>query len=420
MNRLPRRQIILGDALDVLGGLPSGSVDVVVTSPPYFLLRSYGAGKRELGQEHTVSEFIGRLLDVCDEIARVLKPTGSAWINVGDSYSRHARYGAPPKGLLLVPQRLAIGLADRGHVVRNHVVWAKPNPMPASVGDRLSCTHETVLHVVRARRYFYDLDRIRVPMRSTTRRGLTSPARQAKTKTGQQGRKARRPVWAGPLAGSNDGLARAHAEGRSGHPSGLKNPGDTWTIPTASFRGAHHAVFPEALVERPLLATCPARTCVACGRPWHQAGGTPLRPDCACRAGWQPGVVLDPFMGSGTTAVVAERLGFDWLGIELTPSFRTLALSRIAASASVRAHLPRGGDAQPQGASHAQSTPDTARPPERRRVRRPAGLGRHPNRPLAEPHHASARTRSRDGSDRRGPRGHGSRRPAGHGTGHAR
>ncbi len=145
---LPRNTILRGDALGVLGTLPPGSVDVVVTSPPYFLLRRYHAGTDELGAEATVTDYLSRLLAVCDEIARVLKPTGSLFINVADSYSRHHRFGAPPKSLLLVPQRLALGLAERGWSIRNHVVWAKPNPTPATqavrLGSRTRCPPRTL------------------------------------------------------------------------------------------------------------------------------------------------------------------------------------------------------------------------------------------------------------------------------------
>lgn len=171
--RLPRNTVLDGDALAVLAAIPDASVDTVITSPPYFLLRNYGS-KGELGAEAAVATYLDRLLAICDHLGRVLKPTGSLWLNIADSYSRHARYGAPPKSLLLVPQRLSIGLVERGWTIRNHIVWAKPNPTPASVLDRLTATHETVLHAVRAGRYFYDLDAIRVPMK-TTRRGL-SPA----------------------------------------------------------------------------------------------------------------------------------------------------------------------------------------------------------------------------------------------------
>jgi len=324
---LVRNTILLGDVSDQLAGLPDASVDCVVTSPPFFLLRDYGVSG-QLGLEPTVDEYVAGLVTVFDHLARVLKPTGSVWCNLGDSYSRHPRFGAPAKSLLLAPERVVFALIDRGWVLRNKVVWHKPNPMPHSVRDRLNTTWEYVFHFVRSNSYFYDLDAIRMP-HSSQRRGLTRPENRAKAKAGPAKYGTSRPDWAGPLAGSNAGLARARAEGRAGHPLG-KNPGDVWVLPTAGFRGAHFAVYPERLVERPILATCPARVCVVCGAPWHQQRLVARRPSCGCSADWQPGVVLDPFMGSGTTAVVAARYDRDWIGIELNPKFRSLALSRIA------------------------------------------------------------------------------------------
>jgi site-specific DNA-methyltransferase (adenine-specific) len=329
---VPRNTILLGDVLDQLRNLPAGSIDTIVTSPPYFLLRNYQA-PGQLGAEETVAEYVANIVGVCDELARVLKPTGSMWLNLGDSFSRHAKYGASPKGLLLAPERVLLALADRGWIVRSKVVWSKPNPMPASVTDRLTSTWEPIYFLVRSRSYFFDLDAIRVPQRAG--RGLTGPGRHAKSKSraelqpGKYSGKA--PAWAGPLAGSNDGLDRARAEGRAGHPLG-KNPGDVWQVPNSGFRGAHFATFPTRLIERPLLATCPARVCVSCGRAWVQAKGVAVRADCDCRSSWRLGLVLDPFMGAGTTGVVAKGLGRDWLGIELNAGYRALALSRIAAS----------------------------------------------------------------------------------------
>jgi DNA modification methylase len=197
--------------------------------------------------------------------------------------------------------------------VRNKIVWAKPNPMPNAVKDRLSNTWEPLYLLTRQRSYLFDLDAIRIPARSQ----LSRPAVIGdKTKYGH--RSKARPQWSGPLAGSNSGLDKMKARGESSHPLG-KNPGDVWTIPTASYKGAHFATFPEALVERPLIATCPARVCRTCGTAWRRAAmaraigstavlGT-LRKSCGCDdRRWEPGVVLDPFMGAGTVGVVAERL----------------------------------------------------------------------------------------------------------------
>jgi hypothetical protein len=160
------------------------------------------------------------------------------------------------------------------------------------------------------------------------------------------------------LAGANDGLEKARAEGRSGHLLG-KNPGDVWTIPTGGFGGYHFATFPPELIRRPISASCPVAVCTGCGQPWRRQVtirriGTVDRPPrdqyvmrmgsvwqtlrdvgdlvpCGCNAPTAPGVVLDPFMGSGTTAIVAERLGRDWVGIELKPEYVDMAMKRIHA-----------------------------------------------------------------------------------------
>ena len=305
-------------------------MDAILTSPAYFRLRNYEVDG-QLGMESTVSGWVDQLVDVCDELARVLKPSGSLWLNLGDSYSRHEQFGAPPKSLLLGPERLLLALSERGWIVRNKVVWSKPNPMPASVRDRLNTTWEPIFLLVRSPDYFFDLDAIREPHRSTR------PASVVKHPLKYDGGK--RPSWAGPLAGGNDGLLKARAEGRSGHPLG-KNPGDVWTVATASYPGTHWATFPARLIERPIKATCPERTCASCGKPWRRIDNR-LRPDCRCKAAYLPGLVLDPFMGSGTTAIVAERLGRDWLGIELKPEYVEMAMNRIEAERQKREEVMR-------------------------------------------------------------------------------
>jgi DNA modification methylase len=303
-------------------------VDTVITSPPYFSLRDYGHSG-QLGLEADVDAWVANLVSVCDELARVLKPTGSVWLNVADSYSAHPRQGAAKKSLLLGPQRLAIALSKANWVLRNQVIWAKTNPMPSSVGDRLSCAHEVVLFLVRCRRYFFDLDAIRQPLISE----------QPKRRRARAYRYL--PEHAKPPDGADDnlGLGALKAAGIAGHPLG-KNPGDVHAIPTAGYRGAHFATFPLALVERPLLATCPEKVCTACGAPWTRepvnrnrrpAVIGSLRPGCGCGAATRPGVVLDPFCGSGTTPLAAEMHGRDWVGIELNPTFAAMAEDRLAA-----------------------------------------------------------------------------------------
>lgn len=316
-------QLLVGDARTLLPTIATASVDCVITSPPYFLLRNYQHAA-QLGLEPTVDQWVAELRAVMRQLARILKPAGGVWLNLGDSYSRGPRYGAPAKSLLLGPERLLLELMNEGWIIRNKVIWAKPNPMPASVKDRLTCSWEPLYFLVRSADYYFDLDAVREPLVSGKSRSRVS--REAKYESAH-------PEWAGPLAGSNDGLRRTRDEGRAGHPLG-KNPTDVWRLATATFAGSHFAVYPERLIERPLQLSCPERVCNRCGRPWQRERRRDrlgdLRAGCSCKGGWQPGLVLDPFMGSGTTAVVAERLGRRWRGIELNPAFACLAEQRIA------------------------------------------------------------------------------------------
>jgi DNA modification methylase len=330
VKALPRNQILDGDVRERLAELLPESVDCIVTSPPYFQLRDYG-DPGQLGLEPAVDLWVASLRTVLGLAAKVLKPHGSLWLNLGDSYSRHLRFGARPKSLLAAPERLLLGLVEDGWIVRNKLIWAKPNPMPSPISDRLSCTYEVVYFLTRSPHYFFDLDAIRVSHRSRSN-GNRTARRQASLAN-----------YTGPLGGSHSGIDRLKRAGRVGHRLG-KNPGDVWTLPTAGYRGAHFAVFPEALAERPILATCPERICVQCDRAWtrptrtftvYTAEGSRIvrrvgaLARCDCFAPSRPGVVLDPFLGSGTVGVVAERLGRDWLGIELNQAYRELAAQRI-------------------------------------------------------------------------------------------
>jgi DNA modification methylase len=334
VHNLVRNSVIIGDVRTKLADLPVASVDTVITSPPYFQLRDYGS-KGQIGLEDDVSLWVDELRLVMGGLGRVLKPSGSVWLNLGDSYSRGLRFGAPAKSLLLGPERLAIGLIDDGWTIRNKVIWSKSRTMPTSVRDRLACKWEVIYLLTRSRQYHFDLDAIRVPHTSAVAPGRRRPGPYPPAHS-------RPPVWAGPLAGSNSGLAHMKREGRAGHPLG-KNPGDVVRLPSANFRGQHFATFPPDLVEQPLLATCPERVCSRCGEPWQRGPGRALgqlavrgdlRPACKCHARWQPGLVLDPFFGAGTVGLVAEQHKRDWLGIELNPDFATLATRRIDAARS--------------------------------------------------------------------------------------
>lgn len=325
---VPRNTILVGDAEEQLRRLPDESVDCIITSVPYFNVRDYGV-RRQIGLEADVESWTQALRPVFEELKRVLKLSGTAWVNVDDTYSSNKGLGAPPKGMFLAPERLILALAADGWIVRSKVVWAKPNPLPRPLTDRVNHAYEPFFQIVRAGKYHFDLDAIRVPYR----REANAPAEKVDWNVAQS------------LAGSPELLLG-------------RDPGDIWTIPAKGYAGGHFATYPEALIEKPILTSCPERVCVSCKRPWRRdsqqqvvgqrvAGPTsghvarfagrwrtfrtrgPLLPDCSCRAAWKPGVVLDPFFGAGTTAVVAERLRRDWVGIELNPRYAKMASERI-------------------------------------------------------------------------------------------
>ncbi len=355
MSGLVRNRILVGDTRERLTAIPDDSIDCAITSPPYFQLRDYGIGG-QIGLETTVDGWVSELRLALNGLARVLKPTGSLWLNLGDTYSRHAGFGAPRKSLFLAPERLLLALSDDGWLVRNKVIWAKTNPMPHSVADRLTGAYDVVYFLTRSPSYFFDLDAIRVPHRSWTnsRRAGVYPPDSASA-----------PLWR-QRGGGNRGLAAQRAPGQVGHELG-KNPGDVWQLASASFHGAHFATFPPGLVERPLLATCPELICDRCGTPFRRLTRVrreelgrprpqrteprvlryrrnyrvirergPLLPGCTCGTSVRPGVVLDPFFGAGTVGLAAERHGRDWVGIELNPAYVKLAEQRLADARAAR------------------------------------------------------------------------------------
>lgn len=333
---MKRNVILQGDARSVLasGAIPPGSIQCCITSPPYYRLRRYGDCPGELGREPTVAEYIENLRAVFREVRRCLTDSGSAWIIIGDTYARHRREGAPRGSLLLVPQRLALALSADGWLARNVVAWHKTSALPHSAPDRLSPSWEAVLFITKNRRYHFDLDAIRVPHRSAARAGTPRPRERNRR-----------------YQGGNDGLGKLKAAGRVGHQHGA-NPRDVWVSSTATDRlWGHNATFPATgpLLERPILATCPEKVCSRCGAAYsrpsrivsertdegmrHRRVVGTLRRSCSCEPGRATrGVVLDPFAGTGSTAVAAQRLGRDFLGIELNPEYVSLANRRIAAT----------------------------------------------------------------------------------------
>lgn len=281
MSCLPNlNQIYVGDGVRVMRRWPDAFVDLALTSPPYFNLRDYGV-RGQIGLEKEPAEYIARMMDVVRECGRILKSTGSLYLNIGDTYQR--------KTLLGIPWRLAFAMLEEGWLLRNEIVWAKPHGLPTPIKDRLNTTHEKIFHFVKQPSYYFDLDAIRVPTKGTYREG---------SKTRRFDKDARLPHRAGiPVAGN----FRPHPLG--------KNPGDVMVVGPetrpkkyiAPGGTAHFAPYPEALCELPIKAASP--------------------PD---------GIVFDPFMGSGTTALVARRLGRHFLGTELSADYARLARRRLA------------------------------------------------------------------------------------------
>jgi DNA modification methylase len=287
-----------GDSLEVLREMPDQSVDCCVTSPPYFGLRDYGV-EGQYGLEASPAEYVETMRALFAEVRRVLADDGTLWLNIGDSYSAKRTYQVdqtkaqasgkwqpydtladrPAKNLLGIPWRTAFALQDDGWILRNDIIWSKPNGMPESVTDRLSSRHEYLFMLSKSPQYWFDLDAIREPHTMEQRRRMKPYNYQA------------------PGQAEHTSLHEVRDElGPDGHPNG-KNPGDVWAVPTQPFSQAHFAVMPQALAERAILAGC--------------------KPE---------GTVLDPFSGSGTTGLAATKHGRKYVGTELSSDYLDLSL----------------------------------------------------------------------------------------------
>jgi len=296
--------------------IPDSSVDCVVTSSPYWGLRDYGLEDHGLGLEPTPEEYCANMVVVFREVWRVLKPTGTVWMNLGDSYAangttggggavdirtdgrkttpgdkvrgrkpevRNARgIGLKPKDLVGMPWRVAFALQADGWYLRSDIIWSKPNPMPESVSDRPTKAHEYVFLLTKSPRYYYDADAIRE----------------------SNGNEANWDNYGGKgLHDHKDDLVKGMSQPKvmpnATHPNG-RNKRTVWEIATQPYPEAHFATFPEKLVEPCIMAGCP-----------------------------QDGVVLDPFAGSGTTLAVAQRLGRKSIGTDLSEEYLKLASKRL-------------------------------------------------------------------------------------------
>ena len=276
-----------GDALDTLRRMPSESVHCIVTSPPYYMQRDYCA-PNQIGNEKSSDEYVRNLQEVFAECRRVLKSDGTLWLNIGDKYDDGE--------LLGMPWRVALSLKDDGWLLRSDIIWHKPNAMPSSVKNRPTTDHEYVFLFAKNRDYYYDIDAIREPHITFSHES------QMKGGRGHFGKRNGTPE-----NGKNAGNANLH-NGRwdqAFHPKG-RNRRTVWNIPLSKSRETHFAVFPERLVELCVSAGCP-----------------------------RDGIVLDPFIGSGTTAVVAQRLGMRYVGIDSNSAYCEMARNRLLQAALI-------------------------------------------------------------------------------------
>lgn len=311
-----------GDALSVLQSLPDQSVNCCVTSPPYFGLRDYGV-EGQIGLEKTPDEFVAKLVEVFREVWRVLRDDGTCWVNLGDSYNAAGRDGhgtrigakqgtnrasangfdlnrpsadnLKPKDLIGIPWRVAFALQADGWYLRQDTIWHKPNPMPESVTDRCTKSHEYVFLLSKSARYYYDHEAVKE--KADPKNYRKNPSVRAvppgKTKNGKLDTKRgevfcetrnRRSVW----TIEEDEYAQ-FLQWKEDH---AQDKTDVWSIAAKPFKGAHFACFPPKLIEPCILAGCPVG-----------------------------GVVLDPFVGSGTTMLVAKQFGRKSIGIELSQKY---------------------------------------------------------------------------------------------------
>lgn len=372
-------EVLTGNCLDLLPTLPAESVNCCVTSPPYWGLRDYGADG-QVGLEGTPEEYVAGLVEVFRDVRRVLRDDGTCWCNLGDSYSqvatarektyqRHspvksgmwkgtrsekrdigndgvqpkANGDMKPKDLVGIPWRVALALQADGWYLRSDVIWSKGNPMPESVTDRPTRSHEHVFLLTKSQRYWYDAIAVR-------ENAVKGPA-GSRFDTGKTG---------------VNGMGRVSTADRDGDDA-YRNLRDVWSINTQPFPGSHFAVFPYELAETCIGAGCPPQVCAACGKPWVRVvengavtatGGKGNRwydarmddrecrssqmvtrekrtiafaPTCDCRCeDTIPGTVLDPFSGAGTSGVVCRDLGLNYIGIELNPEYAQMSRDRIA------------------------------------------------------------------------------------------
>ena len=307
--------ILQGDSLTQLKILPDESIDCVMTSPPYWALRDYGV-EGQLGLEPTFEEYINKLCDIFDEIKRVLKKTGTCWVNLGDTYggskgggpdslerekedkswedkskkfiTRPPKANVPDKSLCLIPMRFAIEMVNRGWILRNNIIWHKRNCMPSSASDRFTVDFEYLFFFTKNKKYFFEtqLEQLAELTKKDSRFGkellLSKNIKKGYEESKQQNPKEIRQNY----------FSKGLQEGR--------NKRTVWTINPKPYKEAHFATYPEELCETPIKAGCPIE-----------------------------GIVLDPFFGSGTTGVVALKQQKKFIGIELNQKYIEIANKRL-------------------------------------------------------------------------------------------
>lgn len=291
--------------------MPAKSVQTCITSPPYFRLRNYGhAG--QIGLEDDFNEYVQKLVEVFREVWRVLRDDGTVWLNLGDSYSgngaaygeskstlqgakqahrmgvaRRQKKGLPAKNLIGIPWRVAFALQADGWILRQDIIWAKPNPMPESVTDRCTKAHEYIFMLSKSQKYYYNNDAIKEDCVNGDPR---APRGSAGNRRPNAGIRKQDELCKSTYTGFNERYGSLER----------RNKRSVWTIPTKPYAEAHFATFPPDLITPCILAGCP-----------------------------EGGIVFDPFMGSGTVAATALRLGRDYRGCELNPDYGKLINSRI-------------------------------------------------------------------------------------------
>jgi DNA modification methylase len=312
-------QCHFGDCLETLRRMPDCLVQTCVTSPPYFGLRDYGHDG-QIGLEATPDAYIAKLVEVFHEVKRVLRDDGTLWLNIGDSYAANRGYQVPDgkvgdvgnskgskvpdglkvKDLIGIPWMLAFALRADGWYLRQEIIWAKPNPMPESVTDRCTKSHESIFLLAKSERYYFDASAIKEPA-SGWNGSQFHTGKTAEHQLGRSQDRSKRDSFkrddskrAEEIPGQSVGTHRTDRD-ESEWDTETRNKRSVWTVPTKPFSGSHFAVFPPALIEPCILAGAPAG-----------------------------GVVLDPFYGSGTTGQVSQALGRQFIGCELNTAYKDL------------------------------------------------------------------------------------------------